>query len=75
MTGADIITILGTAEDESIKGAVAEAKQQGKKILVDIIAVKDLAGRTKEVDTMGVDYTCVHTGYDLQALKKTHLKI
>ena len=28
--GADIITILVAAEDESIKGAVAEAKKQGK---------------------------------------------
>ncbi|WP_153125845.1 3-hexulose-6-phosphate synthase [Peribacillus tepidiphilus] len=68
--GADIITILGAAEDMSIKGAVEEAKKQGKKILVDMIAVKDLAGRAKEVDAMGVDYICVHTGYDLQAVGK-----
>lgn len=68
--GADIVTILGTAEDMSIKGAVEEAKKQGKKILVDMIAVKDLAARAKEVDAMGVDYICVHTGYDLQAVGK-----
>jgi 3-hexulose-6-phosphate synthase len=68
--GADIVTILGTAEDMSIKGAVEEAKKRGKKILVDMIAVKDLAGRAKEVDGMGVDYICVHTGYDLQAVGK-----
>jgi 3-hexulose-6-phosphate synthase len=68
--GADIITILATAEDESIKGAVAESKKQGKEILVDMIAVKDLATRAKEVDDFGVDYICVHTGYDLQAVGK-----
>lgn len=68
--GADIVTILGAAEDMSIKGAVDEAKKQGKKILVDMIAVKDLAGRAKELDEMGVDYICVHTGYDLQAVGK-----
>src|SRR5689334_3474216 len=34
--GADIITILGAAEDESIKGAVEEAKKQGKQILADM---------------------------------------
>lgn len=68
--GADIITILGAAEDMSIQGAVEEAKKQGKKILVDMIAVKDLAGRAKELDAMGVDYICVHTGYDLQAVGK-----
>lgn len=32
--GADIITILGAAEDMSIKGAVEEAKKQGKKSLL-----------------------------------------
>ena len=68
--GASIITILGTAEDESIKGAVAEARKQGTEILVDMIAVKDLATRAKEVDALGVDYVCVHTGYDLQAVGK-----
>jgi len=68
--GADIITILGAAEDMSIKGAVEEAKKQGKRILVDMIAVKDLAKRAKEVDELGVDYICVHTGYDLQAVGK-----
>ncbi|PUB15916.1 3-hexulose-6-phosphate synthase [Paenisporosarcina sp. OV554] len=66
--GADIITILGAAEDESIKGAVEEAKKQGKQILVDMIAVKDIATRAKELDELNVDYICVHTGYDLQAV-------
>ena len=68
--GADIITILGAAEDESIKGAVEEAKKQGKQILADMIAVKDIATRAKELDELGVDYICVHTGYDLQAVGK-----
>lgn len=66
--GADIVTILGAAEDMTIKGAVEEAKKQGKKILVDMIAVKNLEQRAKEVDALGVDYICVHTGYDLQAV-------
>jgi 3-hexulose-6-phosphate synthase len=68
--GADIITILGAAEDMTIKGAVEEAKKQGKKILVDMIGIKDIAGRAKELDAFGVDYICVHTGYDLQAVGK-----
>jgi 3-hexulose-6-phosphate synthase len=68
--GADIITILGAAEDMTIKGAVEEAKKQGKKILVDMIAVKNLEQRAIELDALGVDYICVHTGYDLQAVGK-----
>ncbi|URN95698.1 MAG: 3-hexulose-6-phosphate synthase [Candidatus Pristimantibacillus lignocellulolyticus] len=68
--GADIVTILGVAEDASIQGAVEEAKKQGKQILVDMIAVKNLAERAAQIDAFGVDYICVHTGYDLQAVGK-----
>ncbi|EBK2060182.1 3-hexulose-6-phosphate synthase, partial [Salmonella enterica subsp. enterica serovar Typhi] len=66
--GADIITVLAAAEDMSIKGAVEEARKQKKQILVDMIGIKDIEGRAKELDAMGVDYICVHTGYDLQAV-------
>ncbi|QLK85366.1 3-hexulose-6-phosphate synthase [Staphylococcus sp. 17KM0847] len=65
--GADIITILGVAEDASIKNAVAEAHKHGKALLVDLIAVQNLEQRAKEIDEMGADYIAVHTGYDLQA--------
>mgnify|MGYP001770224756 FL=1 len=68
--GADIVTVLAAAEDLTIKGAVEEAKKQGKQVLVDMIAVKNLEERAKEIDAMGVDYICVHTGYDLQAVGK-----
>ncbi|BCU53157.1 3-hexulose-6-phosphate synthase [Staphylococcus auricularis] len=65
--GADVVTILGVAEDASIKAAVEEAHKNGKELLVDMIAVQDLETRAKELDEMGADYIAVHTGYDLQA--------
>ncbi|MDX8044389.1 3-hexulose-6-phosphate synthase [Gracilibacillus sp. S3-1-1] len=65
--GADIVTVLGATDDSTIKGAVEEAQKHGTKILVDMINVKDLEERAKQVDNLGVDYICVHTGYDLQA--------
>ncbi|OXM14433.1 3-hexulose-6-phosphate synthase [Paenibacillus herberti] len=68
--GADIITVLGASEDMTIKGAVEEAKKQGKQILVDMISVKNLEQRAQEIDAFGVDFICVHTGYDLQAVGK-----
>lgn len=69
--GADMTSILGQAEDQSIKDAVKGAREAGKKILVDMIAVRDIEKRTKEVDEMGADYVCTHTGYDLQDLGET----
>lgn len=65
--GADIVTVLGATDDATIKGAVEEAKKHGSKILVDMINVADIEKRAKEIDALGVDFICVHTGYDLQA--------
>ncbi|GLI10508.1 3-hexulose-6-phosphate synthase [Paenibacillus tyrfis] len=68
--GADIITVLGVSDDSTIRGAVEEARKQNKKIMVDMINVKDIEGRAKEIDELGVDYICVHSGYDHQAAGK-----
>ena len=71
--GADIVTVLGAAEDETIKNALKAAKNMGKELLVDMIAVPDLMERAATVDSWGVDYIGVHTGIDLQALGMTPL--
>ncbi|MRN54090.1 3-hexulose-6-phosphate synthase [Paenibacillus monticola] len=65
--GADIVTVLGVSADSTIRGAVLEAKKTNKLILVDLISVKDIKTRAAEVDALGVDYICVHSGYDHQA--------
>ena len=66
--GADIVTVLGVSNDETIKGVVRSARKYSGKVMVDMIAVKNLVERTREIDQMGVDYICVHTAFDIQAL-------
>ena len=51
--GADIVTVLGVSNDETILGAIKAAKQHGGKIMIDMIAVKNLVERAKEIDAMG----------------------
>ncbi|CAM4331234.1 3-hexulose-6-phosphate synthase [Paenibacillus tarimensis] len=65
--GADIITVLGVSDDSTIRGAVEEARKQNKKIMVDMINVRNMEERAREIDALGVDYICVHSGYDHQA--------
>ncbi|MNO85435.1 3-hexulose-6-phosphate synthase [compost metagenome] len=65
--GADIVTVLGATDNATIRGAVEEAKKQKKQIMIDMINVKNIEERAAEIDALGVDYICVHTGYDLQA--------
>ena len=64
--GADICTVLGVSNNATIEGVVRSAKRHGKKVMVDMIEVGDLAARAKEIDAMGVDYICVHTAFDVQ---------
>ena len=47
--GADVVTILGVAEDASIKAAVEEAHKHDKQLLVDMIAVQDLEKTCKRI--------------------------
>jgi 3-hexulose-6-phosphate synthase len=72
--GADIVTVLGVAADATIEEAVKAAKKHGRKILVDLIAADNVAGRAKEVDALGADYVCVHTSYDLRNARAAPLE-
>ena len=71
--GADICTVLGVSNNSTIKGVVRSAKKHHKKVMVDMIEVKDLAQRAQEIDEMGVDYICVHTAFDIQNTGKDPL--
>lgn len=66
--GADITTVLAASDRKTIEDAVETAGRYGCKILVDLINVKDLGEKVRVCEECGVDYVCVHTGVDRQAL-------
>lgn len=65
--GADLVTVLGSAGDSTIAGAVKAARKHGKGIVVDLIGVADKPARAKEVVALGVDFVEMHAGLDEQA--------
>ncbi|MFD1122326.1 3-hexulose-6-phosphate synthase [Methylophilus flavus] len=69
--GADIVTVLGTADVGTIKGVVDAANKYGKEAQVDLINVKDKKARTLEVVKLGAHIIGVHTGLDQQAAGHT----
>jgi len=71
--GADVVSILGVADDKTIKDAVEVARRYGIRIMVDLIGVRDKVKRAKELEKMGVHYILVHTGIDEQVQGKTPL--
>jgi 3-hexulose-6-phosphate synthase len=65
--GADLVTVLGTAGNSTIVGAVAAAKKHNKGIVVDLIGVSDKAARAREVIELGAEFVEMHAGLDEQA--------
>lgn len=64
--GADIVIVLGAADDSTIAEAVRAGKRCGAGIMVDMINVPRPGERALEMENMGVDYLCVHVGIDQQ---------
>lgn len=65
-SGADIVCVLGGVSDSTIKECIEAGRNYGAKIMVDLLEVKDLVQRAKQVEEWGADYLCVHTPIDAQ---------
>jgi len=61
--GADVV---GLASDSTIRECVEAGRHYGAKIMVDLLEVKALLERAKEVEKMGADYIGLHTSIDEQ---------
>lgn len=71
--GADIVTVLALAENETVKAVVETAHKHGRLAMADLICVSDIPNRSKELSLMGIDLISVHTAVDVQKLGKTPL--
>ena len=65
--GADIVTVLGSAGDATVKGAVQAGQKHGKKVIADLIGVADRVDRARELYKLGVAFVELHAGLDEQA--------
>ena len=65
-SGADIVTVLALADNATIEEVVQVAHQYGRKVMADLICVKNITQRSQELIALGVDYVAVHTGVDVQ---------
>jgi 3-keto-L-gulonate-6-phosphate decarboxylase len=61
--GASIVTVLASAPNPVIQQMVHHAHEYGGAIMCDMDGVKRPARRTAEVDTLGVKYVSIASGY------------
>ena len=62
--GADLVTVLGVAADETILAALCAARDCGAALLVDLLHVPQPLERSRELMAMGCDRFCAHRGHD-----------
>jgi len=69
--GADLVTVLGAADDDTIAEAVRGGELYGAEVVVDLLGVPDPVARAKRAAELGAAAVCWHVGIDMQMLGKT----
>ncbi len=62
--GGHVMTVCAGACDETVASAVAASKETGILVVADTIGVRDQAGRSRQVEQIGVDSLYLHYGAD-----------
>jgi 3-hexulose-6-phosphate synthase/6-phospho-3-hexuloisomerase len=73
--GADIVILLGSADNSTIQDAVRAARKYGVKLMADLISSDDPSKRAVELVEMGIDYINVHAGIDQQMTGNDPIKL
>ncbi len=68
--GADISSVCGVSDLSTIKGAIKSARKHRKKIIVDLINLRDIK-KIKQIIKLNPSYIGVHTGIDMQKKGQT----
>ena len=69
--GADLVTILGAADDDTIADGVRGGELYGAEVVVDLLGVPDPVARAKRAAELGAAAVCWHVGIDMQMQAKT----
>ncbi len=73
--GADIVILLGSADDATILDSVRAARKYGVKLMADLISTNEPVTRAQQLENFGIDYINVHVGIDQQMVGKNPMDI
>lgn len=72
--GADIMTVLAVSDNSTVREVIETAHRFGRRVLADLMCIRDIPARSRELVAMGADFVCVHTGTDMQKSGRTPLR-
>ena len=69
--GADIVTVMGTTNESTIRGVIDCARGRGKKSFIDTMCVEPIEEACGRYAAWGADYICIHNATDLLDIDAT----
>lgn len=64
--GAQVVSVSGLSHDRTIKDAVTAKRRHGGRLMVDLLMSSSPVRRARELEKLGPDIVCAHTGVDAQ---------
>ncbi|MBW6517681.1 MAG: bifunctional hexulose-6-phosphate synthase/ribonuclease regulator [ANME-2 cluster archaeon] len=74
-SGADIVILLGSADDSTIADARKAANKYGVRLMCDLISVAEPVERAMELEVLGVDIINIHVGIDMQMMGQDPIEV
>jgi 3-hexulose-6-phosphate synthase / 6-phospho-3-hexuloisomerase len=73
--GADVVSISGLAHDSTIKGSVKVKNRFDRRLMVDLLMASSPVRRARQLERLGADIVCLHTGVDAQKVTRSSIKV
>ena len=73
--GAKVVSISGLAHDRTIRDSVQTTDRYGGMLMADLLMSPNPRKRARQLERLGVDIVCVHTGVDVQKALHSRLRV
>jgi 3-hexulose-6-phosphate synthase / 6-phospho-3-hexuloisomerase len=73
--GADVVSISGLAHDGTVRDSVKAASRHDGLLMADLLMSPNPRKRALELEKLGVDIACLHTGIDAQKALHSKLRV
>jgi 3-hexulose-6-phosphate synthase / 6-phospho-3-hexuloisomerase len=73
--GANVVSVSGLAHDKTIRDSVRIARNHDSTLMADLLMAANPKRRAKQLETLGVDIVCLHTGIDAQIAQHSGMRV
>lgn len=73
--GAHVVSVSGLAHNRTVRDSVDVARKHDIMLMADLLMVSNPRRRAKQLETLGVDIVCLHTGIDAQLAQHSRMRV